>query len=146
LENKTPNREFMVKILQLLLPAIIPSWRFFDIIAPSPRIEILLFDARLEKSENWIEFHPQPSHISIPQTILRLFWNPERNHSLFMASCAERIAQNNCTHAKQDIRNAIRNQHKDSNKTHLQFRLIFIYRDQCETIYTSSVYEMDEQS
>ena len=32
----------MQNALRLLLPALIPSWRFFDVIAPSPRIEYAL--------------------------------------------------------------------------------------------------------
>ena len=41
----------------LLLPALIPSWNFFDVIAPSPRIEI----ARLVSVDTprvWQEFAP----------------------------------------------------------------------------------------
>jgi len=29
----------MLRTLQLLLPALIPSWEFFKAVAPSPRIE-----------------------------------------------------------------------------------------------------------
>ena len=34
----------MRQIIRLLLPALIPSWRFFDVVAPSPRIEFVLLE------------------------------------------------------------------------------------------------------
>ena len=37
----------MLQTVKLLLPALIPSWRFFSTIAPSPRIEFALLDANL---------------------------------------------------------------------------------------------------
>ncbi len=43
----------------LLLPALIPSWNFFDVIAPSPRIEA----ARLASTDAqpvWREFRSRP--------------------------------------------------------------------------------------
>ena len=50
----------MLHGLKLLLPALIPSWRFFDTIAPSPRIEYaLLHDPHAAAA--WREFRPRPA-------------------------------------------------------------------------------------
>ena len=61
----------MLKTLALLLPALIPSWRFFDTITLPPRIEYSLLKTTGELSNRWQEFRPRPSHLSIPN-ILRI--------------------------------------------------------------------------
>jgi hypothetical protein len=48
----------MLQTLKLLLPALIPSWRFFDTIAPSPRIEFTLLKTAQDASGAWREFRP----------------------------------------------------------------------------------------
>ena len=40
----------MLRTLKLLLPVLIPSWRFFDFIAPSPRIQFSLLKTELKKA------------------------------------------------------------------------------------------------
>lgn len=111
---------------------MIPSWNFFDIISPSPRIEYSLLFSENEKTLNWIEFRPKPSHLSIPNMLKRIFWNPTWNESLFLASCAERILENYTLHSENEILRRIERdlslQKEHSTETHLQFRLLFIQR------------------
>jgi len=78
-------------MLQYLLPALIPSWRFFDYIAPSPRIEFALQARPDDPLANWREFRQHPAHVSSVSMLRSLLWNPRWNESLYMVSCAERI-------------------------------------------------------
>ncbi|MCF6337786.1 MAG: hypothetical protein L3J84_07510 [Gammaproteobacteria bacterium] len=127
----------MRHILKLLLPAVIPSWRFFDVIAPSPRLQFALLHSATvssgEKSE-WREFRPRPAHLSFLQMLGRMFWNPERNESLFLISCAERILQQPTQHSEDEILKRIIAELKANhagltgNATHLQFRLLLVQR------------------
>jgi hypothetical protein len=78
-------------MLQYLLPALIPSWRFFDSIAPSPRIEFALVARSDDAVAHWQEFRPHPAHVSGVSMLRSLLWNPRWNESLYMVSCAEKI-------------------------------------------------------
>jgi hypothetical protein len=79
-----------LQALKLLLPALIPSWNFFDVIAPSPRIEYALLAAPAAPGD-WREFRPRPERLSPLAMACRMFWNPVWNESLFLVSCAERL-------------------------------------------------------
>jgi len=86
----------MLASLKLLLPALTPSWRFFDSVGPSPRIEYCT-------PEGWREFRPRPEVVTWRQMLARLFWNPERNESLFLTSCAERLLESPNPHSVGEI-------------------------------------------
>lgn len=127
----------MLHILKLLLPAVIPSWRFFDIIAPSPRIQFALLNVENGSSENkqWQEFRPRPSHLSFLQMLGHMLWNPWRNESLFLVSCAERLLQQPTQHSEDEILKRIAHDLKtgallpaSKTATHLQFRLLLVQR------------------
>ncbi|WP_181017910.1 hypothetical protein [Sneathiella aquimaris] len=130
----------IVYSLRLLLPAVIPSWRFFDIIAPSPRIEYrLLADAKLqeaaqaENDPDWREFRPRPDNVSVGRMMRRMVWNPSWNQSLFLVSCAERLAAYGSSHAETEIQTNIGVALKEEGANpegypFFQFRLIFISR------------------
>jgi len=89
--------------LSLLLPALIPAWNFFDVIAASPRIEIALVRSAGEPPEDWREFRPRPERISLLTMARRMVWNPEWNESLFLVSCAERLVQAPTEHSQEEI-------------------------------------------
>jgi hypothetical protein len=119
--------------LTLLIPALIPSWRFFDWIAPSPRIEFAFLRTPQESAEQWHSFRPRPARLTIGQMLTRLFWNPQWNESLFLMSCAERLVQNPTPHSVETILHCIRSDLRrdavDMSMTpYLQFRLVFISR------------------
>jgi len=147
--------ESIVQPLKLLLPALIPSWRFFDVIAPSPRIEFALLETTQEIPDNWQEFRPRPTTLSMRNLLKRLFWNPRWNESLFLVSCAERLMENPTDHSRVEIFNRIGNElkHKPPQEKHLpylQFRLVFLDRQDAEihkrTIYTSPVHQYCESA
>lgn len=128
----------MLRTLKLLLPAIIPSWRFFDIIAPSPRIEFALLSSKDEPSfekRDWQAFRPRPAHLSFVQMLGRMFWNPWRNESLFLVSCSERLLQQPTQHSEDEILKRIEHDLKtvslvsaQETATHIQFRLLLVQR------------------
>jgi hypothetical protein len=73
--------------LRLLLPAIVPSWRFFDAVTASPRIDYAL----LPGAPDWRAFRPRPRTIAPAARIGRLVWNAQWNETLFLVSLAERL-------------------------------------------------------
>ena len=130
--------------LKLLLPALIPSWNFFDVIAPSPRIEYTLLNSQNESVTDWQEFRPRPEQLSFIQLLFRLLLNPRWNETLFMVSCAERILQNptQYQHSENEILNRIISEiiEEGLNKsltaaTQLQFRLLTIQRQDKDLIH-----------
>lgn len=127
----------MLQTLKLLLPALIPSWRFFDTIAPSPRIEFSLLQTTHDASGSWQEFRPRPARLAISRMLKRMFWNPRWNESLFLVSCAERLMTNPTEHSRQEILKRITAELKrnsiDATRTpYLQFRLVFLSRNGAE--------------
>jgi len=137
----------ILQSLKLLLPALIPSWNFFDIIAPSPRIEFSLLNSENENALEWTEFRPRPAHLSFVQMLKRMLWNPGWNESLFLVSCAERIMENYTPHSENEILKRIKrdifHDQKKTTATHLQFRLLFIQRQESilkkEVLFTSRI-------
>ncbi|MBL4740338.1 MAG: hypothetical protein JKY12_05050 [Sneathiella sp.] len=143
----------IAQTLRLLLPALIPSWRFFDVIAPSPRIEFTLLETAHDIPTAWQEFRPRPAELSAREMLKRLFWNPRWNESLFLVSCAERLMANPTEHSSAEIFTRIGaelNQNPTDVKLppYLQFRLVFLDRQNAEihkrTTYTSPVQRYSE--
>jgi len=124
----------MPRPLTLLLPALIPSWNFFDVIAPSPRVQYGLTAAAESEPQAWLEFRPRPERVSLLQMAQRLLWNPERNESLFLTSCAERLVQQPTQHSEDEIYKRIAadlatDPDTPDSTPWLWFRLVFISRD-----------------
>lgn len=125
----------MLHTLKLLIPALIPSWRFFDAIAPSPRIQFTLLTADDEVPHEWHEFRPRPAHLSFPCMLGRMLWNPQWNETLFVVSCAERLMEYPTRHSEHEILKRIIGDivrepvnAACATATHLQFRLLTLER------------------
>ena len=125
----------LLHALKLLLPALFPSWNFFDVIAPSPRIQFTLQNKEDDLPHEWHEFRPRPIHISFIQMLKRMFWNQKWNESLYILSCAERLIEKYTLHSEDEILQRIIKEIDDTpskdlllKPTHLQFRLIVIQR------------------
>ena len=114
--------------LKLLLPALIPSWNFFDIISSSPRIQYCLFNLKNEPVTNWKEFRPRPKQLSLLKMTQHMLWNPTWNESLFLVSCAERLMKNHTEHSENEILQRIEKSLDTEQANYLQFRLLFIHR------------------
>lgn len=123
----------MRTLLSLVLPILVPSWRFFQSVEPSPRIEWALVSNATGGQENWVSLRPSIEHIP-PRTMLRrLFWNPKWAQELFWVSCAERIVDRPTKHSVAVIENAVRSTARifaPSQATEIaQFRLVFVRRE-----------------
>lgn len=129
----------------LILPVLIPSWRFFKTIEPSPRVQWALVPAADNGAREWHEFRPRPLHITPFEMMWRLFWNPARNDALFVVSCAERIAEHPTRHSIDEINRRILSEvahsQTDLMGRLLQFRLVFVSRTDAgiseEIVYVS---------
>ena len=126
----------MWEALKLVLPAIIPSWNFFDVIAPSPRVEYALLDNENKIISEWCEFRPRPEHLSFIQMLKRLLWNPRWNETLFVVSCSERLMVSPTEHSELEILNRIskdlqeqKTKELSEEVVRLQFRLQVIRRN-----------------
>lgn len=96
----------MLQTLKLLLPALLPSWHFFDFIAASPRIQFTLLTAEnnpLIENRDWQEIRPRPVRLSLLQMLGRMLRNPRWNESLFLVGCAERLLESPTTHSEDEI-------------------------------------------
>jgi len=152
----------MLRIFKLLLPAIIPSWRFFDVIAASPRIQYVLLNKQSENLSEWQEYTARLRQLDSITILKRLFWNPHWNEYLFLVSCAERIIANlnlstdiiDNHHSETEILKRICRalfSHKnsfDEEDMYLQFRLLMVNRDNtqnpAEVVFYSSAKSLTE--
>ncbi len=140
----------MLKSLALIAPALIPSWRFFDRITASPRIEV----ARMAQEDDlatgatgWREFRPRPQSLSLTALLRRLFWNPVWNETLFLTSCAERLLEKPTAHSIDEIASRIAaGLDPRAAEPFFRFRLVLISREgdalQKEVVYVSSPYSV----
>ncbi len=134
----------MLHPLRLLLPALIPSWNFFDVIAPSPRVEYALSSAKDEAPGDWREFRPRPERVSVPTMLGRLLWNPRWNQSLFVVACAERLVDEPTDHSQDELFRRIAADLASDPDTlaWLSFRLAFLRREgdalEREVLYQSA--------
>jgi hypothetical protein len=120
--------------LKLLLPALIPSWNFFDVIAPAPRVEYALLASPGDTTGTWREFRPRPEQVSLATLLKRLVWNPRWNQTLFVMSCAERLAEDRTpAHSEAELFKRIAAdlavEPQDPGRPWLCFRLVFVSRD-----------------
>lgn len=119
------------------MPVFIPSWRFFNEIAPSPRVEFSLLKTQNQEPHNWQEFRPRPNKVSFLENIRRLFFNPEWNETMFVTACAEQQIINPEKSREEEIMWRIKNELKQSSENfdqshYLQFRLVFVSRQDGE--------------
>lgn len=126
----------MLRSLQLLLPALLPSWGFFDYIQPSPRIQYQLLSEQQQPLLEWLEFRPRPERLAPHALLTRLLWNSRWNETLFLMSCAERIVEHPNVHSETQIMQRIEHAwrsgelHPTADASHVQFRLLFVQGQQ----------------
>jgi len=140
----------MLHTLKLLIPALIPSWNFFDIITPSPRIQYTLLESENETAHEWHEFRPRPAHLSFLQMLGRMLWNAKWNETMFVVGCAERLMEQPTRHSENEIMQRITRDLVSGDYsmqlnavTHLQFRLLVVQRQddalEQEVVYVSRI-------
>lgn len=124
-----PVEESLRNPLALLAPALIPSWNFFDVIAPSPRIEFALLAQAEAPPADWREFRPRPQRVSLLEMARRLVWNPRLNETLFVVACAERLVDAPTGHSEDEIFACIAADLPPDAGPWLTFRLVFVSRE-----------------
>jgi len=120
-----------LRSLTLLLPALAPSWRFFPVVASSPRIEFRALQATGPEEAEWREFRPAPGKVSVGAMLQRMFWNPGRNETLFLLTCAERLLSGEIEFPRREIASRIARRMPTppagrERAPFLQFRLILV--------------------
>jgi hypothetical protein len=98
------------------------------VIAPSPRIEYALSADPAGEAE-WREFRPRPERVALPAMLARLLWNSRWNETLFLVSCAERLADQPTAHSCDEIFARIARGLSGGGPEWLRFRLVFVSRD-----------------
>ncbi|WP_162930062.1 hypothetical protein [Pseudophaeobacter sp. EL27] len=116
----------MLRLLSLFLPTVIPSWRFFKTVAPSPRIEYRLIEG--ESIGDWQEDRPRPTHLGLGQVLRRMLWNPDWNEQLYLVSCSERLIEAPSQHSVDEINLRVARTLPEGAQM-LQFRLVFLSRE-----------------
>lgn len=94
--------------LRLLLPALFPSWRFFDVIGPSPRIEVARLQTPDNAGDDWREVRPRAAGLGIGGYLRSFFFNPRWNETLFLVTCAEGVIRDESDHTVREIRDRLR--------------------------------------
>lgn len=117
--------------IQLLLPALIPSWNFFETIEASPRIEYALLSGPDVADADWREFRPRPARVPFAAMLARLIWNPRWNESLFLVTCAERLLDAPAAHSEDEIFRRVAADFADSSADGpwLSVRLILVHEE-----------------
>jgi hypothetical protein len=64
----------------------------------------------------------------------RLFWNPDRNESLFLTSCAERLAETPTAHSVDEIRARLAADLAGAAPPYAQFRIVLIQRQGAQLV------------
>lgn len=140
----------MIRALALLLPALIPSWRFFKTVAPSPRVEFALLGDADAIPQDWQEFRPRPAHLPLHAMLGRLLWNPRWNEHLFVVTCTERLLESGSERRLGEILSRIRADIRRSGRApvgarHLRMRIVKLRREG-ESVVREEVYRSHVQS
>ena len=103
-------------------------------IAPAPRVEYALLASPGDTNCTWREFRPRPEQVSLATLLKRLVWNPRWNQTLFVMSCAERLAEDRTpAHSEAELFKRIAAdlalEPQDPARPWLCFRLVFVSRD-----------------
>lgn len=89
--------------MALLAPALLPSWRFFDAIEPSPRLQLAAWHGRGDVEPRWHDVSLTPIRSSAGASLRRLLINSTRNDTLFLVSCCSRVLDDGRVHAQREI-------------------------------------------
>ena len=107
----------------LLLPTLFPSWRFFDQIGPSPRIEVCA------KGGEWRAFEDLPVSLGLWQIFFRLFHSPVWNEHLYRVSTAIRLSVEPDDHALSELSRLIYRGWPGESGDRYRFRICYLARD-----------------
>jgi hypothetical protein len=103
--SRSPHR--WLDPVTLLLPALLPSWRFFASVGPSPRIQCAWVQSEKDTEHHWEDFRPRPAHLSFGAMLRSLIWNPAANETLYLIACCERLLEQPDEHWQNEIRQRV---------------------------------------
>lgn len=118
----------MLFTLRLILPALIPSWRFFETIAPSPRVEMR--EIKGNAAGPWREAMPRPVRLGFGKMLARMLWNAPWNEALFLMTAAERFIATEDVFFEQEIFRRVAARTRAAGNPLVQFRLVFVTLDE----------------
>ena len=108
----------------LLMPTLFPSWRFFEEVGPSPRIEY-----RTEADAPWQPATNLPDRLSPWSMLRRLFFSPSWNEHLFLVSTATRLAVDPMMRDVDEISERLSHRLRPTGAEAFQFRILFKARE-----------------
>jgi hypothetical protein len=114
-----------MSLLSLFLPTLFPSWRFFQDVGPSIRIDVRVLLA--ERASDWQEVIARPAGMSALTALRKVFWNAAWNEYLFLISLADRMIVDPMPELVDEL-NAILTRAHARPGERLQFRLRLIDR------------------
>lgn len=134
--------------LRLLLPALFPSWRFFAVIGPSPRIEVAALSHPDDDATAWRAVRPRPDRLGAAGYLRTFFFNPRWNETLFLVTCAEGVIRDESDHTLREIRDRLRaDLNRDADGTAapwFRFRIALLSRHEGrvrrDVVFTSPAY------
>lgn len=134
--------------VKLLLPALFPSWRFFDVIGPSPRIEVADLAHPDAGAESWRDLRPRRARLGAAGYLRTFLFNPRWNETLFLVTCAEQLIRDETDHSLREIRMRVRSDlHRESGDAaapYFRFRIAMLSRHdgrvRRDVVFTSPPY------
>ena len=114
----------MLNLPGLLLPALFPSWRFFEEIGPSPRIEV-----RKGPNDTWRALSPVPERLTLAQLVWRLVHNPTWNAHLYRVSTAIRLEVEPDPHLEHELSRLIADALPGDIGATFQYRVVYLARE-----------------
>ncbi|MCR9071495.1 MAG: hypothetical protein NXI18_07245 [Alphaproteobacteria bacterium] len=134
--------------VRLLLPALFPSWRFFDVIGPSPRIEVALLQTSDDAGNDWHEVRPRAERLGVAGYLRTFFFNARWNETLFLVTCAEGVIRDESDQPLREIRDRLRaDLSRDAGGSAapwFRFRIVLLSRDagrvRRDVVFTSPAY------
>jgi hypothetical protein len=136
-------------MLRLLFPALLPSWRFFASVGPSPRIEYALLND-VDGTPCWQPLVSERERVTWRESFLALFWNPERNEALFLVTCCERLLadgpERSAFWQREILSRVLRKAAVATSTTHILYRIVVLERHgtrvEAETAFLSRAHEV----
>lgn len=113
----------MRRLIQLFLPVLFPSWRFFQEIGPSPRIEV-----RQSKNDHWVPLWTLPAKLSPAQFLFRLMFNADWNRKLYLVSTCIRYSVEPDDFTQSELTKGI-SELLPQKSEHVDFRIVYHARE-----------------
>ncbi len=124
----------MRRLIELYLPVLFPSWRFFAEIGAGPRVDVQV------NGGAWAPVSEPPSRETWADVVLRLFWNPRGNERLFLVTCAERILTERSARAEAELVRRLAGRVEGRGK--LVFRIRLVDADGEDAAYVSQLFDV----